>query len=180
MCFSGCHWTPCKFEKHQSLHFAAFPKVLNTQVRARILILKNEVKCLAVTKATGPTKTTKCCLHAVHHLHYISWFNVSNNRRKSMDHWRHENVAKFAVHPTQTKRGSRAGGVELLCVKNTFESSAQTSERKTFNALWFLLHVSCQRCYCMKEVYLQGLWLHVQVVGQVTFVRKVNSTLFCQ
>jgi len=96
-----------------------------------------------VTKATGPNKPKKCCLHAVRHLHYISWFNVRNNRLKSMGHWRHENVAKFAVYSTETRRGSRAGRVELLCVKNTFESSARTVERKTFDALWFLLYVSC-------------------------------------
>jgi len=41
-----------------------------------------------VTKATWPTKADDVAFrHVVHHLQYISWFDVSDNRRKSMNHW---------------------------------------------------------------------------------------------
>jgi len=47
---------------------------------------------------------------------------------------RKENAGKFAVHRTEARRGSRAGSVELLYARNTFESSAQTAETKALHA----------------------------------------------
>ena len=39
---------------------------------------------------------------AVNHPQYISWFDVSNNRHKYMNHWRQENDAKFTVNAKYT------------------------------------------------------------------------------
>jgi len=84
--------------------------------------------------------------HHPQHICVLIW------RQRSMKHWRQENAAKFAVHRTQTRRGSLAGSVGLLCARNTLESSAQTAERKALHALCFLLFCTFQRCYCVKEV----------------------------
>ena len=64
-----------------------------------------------------------------------------------MNHCRQENAAKFAVHCTETGLGSCAVNLELLCARNTFESSAESAERKVFHALWFLLYRTHQSCY---------------------------------
>jgi len=88
---------------------------------------------------------------------------------------RQENAAKFAFQRTETKRGSSAGSVELLCASNTFESSAQTAERKALHALWFLLYSTFQRCYCVKKFVCKRC-----VSKYLTLVREVNSTLACQ
>jgi len=100
--------------------------------------------------------------------------SCTTDGKKTLQHLRFDASKK--------RRGSRAGSVELQCANNTFESSAQTAERKALQlyALWFLAYSTFQRCYCVKEVYLQALWWCVQVPRPVTLVKEADSTLVCQ
>jgi len=41
-------------------------------------------------------------IYPLHHLQYISWFDVSGNRRKSMNHWRHKTLQNLrSIAPKQ-------------------------------------------------------------------------------
>jgi len=113
-----------------------FQRYLNAQVHARILIIENWGKCLAVTKAAWLTKPKRCYLLPCippSTAQFLMWgqrqqrkfSDISDNRRKSMNHWRQKNGAKFGVHCTEIRRGSCAGSVKFLCARNTFESSSQ-------------------------------------------------------
>jgi len=106
--------------------------------------------------------------HAVHHQQQanISWIDINVNRRKSMNHWRQETAAKFVVHCAETRRGSCAGSVEFLCTLSNLLPKL-TAESKALHALSFLLYSTLQRCYCVKDVCLQGLWLCEQVLSQL-------------
>jgi len=69
-----------------------------------------------------------------------------------MSHGRQVNAAKFAVHRTETRRGSCARSVELLCATTTFESSTQIAETKALHALWFLLCSTFHCCHWVKDL----------------------------
>ena len=86
-------------------------------------------------------------------LHFLIW--CQRYQRKSLN-CPQQNAAKSAVRRTETRRGSRAGSVELLCARNTFESSSQTAERLEFHAICFLLCNTCQRWYYVKEISLSA------------------------
>ena len=83
-----------------------FQKFLNTQVRAKILSIENKVKCLAVTKATRPTKAIWCYVPPCSPpctKQYISLFDVSEvheplTARKRCQIWglSHRNKTRFA------------------------------------------------------------------------------------
>jgi len=176
MCSTCCHFTTTEFWITSEPAFRCLSKGLQ---------MHRSVPELSFLKikwnvSLWPKQHDIASRHAVHRPQYISWFDISDNWRKFMNHWRQENAAKFAAQRSGTRWGSRAGGVELLCVGNTSEPSTQTAERKALHALWFLLYGTFQRCYYVKEVCLQALWLCVQVLRPVALVKEGNSTLVCQ